>query len=123
VVFDETIFPFAQLHPNAGARLRSEISLLSPDLVPSTSDQGEEQLDDHMFNLPNASNGFVEDYSTGNRTFGAATGLPHVPEVINPGTSLPRSSRHLYLSRQGNQPQRHQPMMEQPTMDQPMMLW
>lgn len=27
VVFDETIFPFASLHPNAGARLRSEILL------------------------------------------------------------------------------------------------
>jgi hypothetical protein len=28
VVFDETIYPFAKLNPNAGARLRSEISLL-----------------------------------------------------------------------------------------------
>ena len=28
VVFDETLFPFAKLHPNAGALLRSEISLL-----------------------------------------------------------------------------------------------
>jgi hypothetical protein len=28
VVFDETIYPFAKLHPNAGARLRNEITLL-----------------------------------------------------------------------------------------------
>lgn len=34
VVFDEHVFPFAKLHPNAGALLRQEISLLSLDLVP-----------------------------------------------------------------------------------------
>jgi hypothetical protein len=28
IVFDETIFPFASLHSNAGARLRQEIDLL-----------------------------------------------------------------------------------------------
>lgn len=32
VVFDETIFPFSELHANAGARLRSEIELLPSDL-------------------------------------------------------------------------------------------
>lgn len=32
VVFDETVFPFASFHPNAGARLRSEIALL-PDIL------------------------------------------------------------------------------------------
>jgi hypothetical protein len=31
-VFDESVFPFAILHPNAGAQLRVEISLLSPYL-------------------------------------------------------------------------------------------
>jgi hypothetical protein len=36
VVFDEHVFPFASLHPNAGARLRKEIELL-PDLFPSPS--------------------------------------------------------------------------------------
>jgi hypothetical protein len=33
VVFDETVFLFSKLHPNAGARLCSEISLLPPPLV------------------------------------------------------------------------------------------
>lgn len=37
VVFDETNFPFASLHANAGARLRSEISLLPPNLFPSST--------------------------------------------------------------------------------------
>jgi hypothetical protein len=32
VVFDENVFPFSELHPDAGARLRSEIELLSPVL-------------------------------------------------------------------------------------------
>jgi histone deacetylase 1/2 len=33
VVFDEHVFPFAQLHPDAGARLRSKISLLPDSLL------------------------------------------------------------------------------------------
>ena len=39
VVFDENIFPFASLHPNAGAQLRAEIALL-PDMLrnPSAGD-------------------------------------------------------------------------------------
>lgn len=37
VVFDENVFPFASLHPNAGAKLRSEILLLPEHLTnPST---------------------------------------------------------------------------------------
>jgi hypothetical protein len=40
VVFDENIFPFQELHPNAGARLRKEILLLSPNLLnPSSGDE------------------------------------------------------------------------------------
>lgn len=35
VVFDETLFPFAHLHPNAGARLRQEILLLPDHLIPA----------------------------------------------------------------------------------------
>ena len=33
VVFDEIVFPFASLHPNAGARLCSEILLLHENLA------------------------------------------------------------------------------------------
>jgi histone deacetylase 1/2 len=33
VVFDENIFPFSELHPNAGARLRQEVLLLPHHLV------------------------------------------------------------------------------------------
>jgi hypothetical protein len=34
VVFDETVFPFADLHSNAGARLKTEINLLPSTLLP-----------------------------------------------------------------------------------------
>jgi hypothetical protein len=34
IVFDETVFPFASLHSNAGARLRAEINLLPLSLQP-----------------------------------------------------------------------------------------
>jgi len=43
VVFDESVFPFQSLHPNAGARLRQEILLLPNHLLP-ISDQGENIL-------------------------------------------------------------------------------
>lgn len=35
VVFDEHVFPFAKLHPNAGAQLRKELVLLPSHLLPS----------------------------------------------------------------------------------------
>jgi histone deacetylase 1/2 len=47
VVFDENVFPFASLHPNAGAQLRNEILLLPNHLVPSN---GGTNNNDHMPN-------------------------------------------------------------------------
>ena len=41
VVFDENIYPFSELHPNAGARLRSEILLLPSSLL-NPSDLGDD---------------------------------------------------------------------------------
>lgn len=34
-MFDEIVFPFSKLHPNAGARLRAKISLLPDNLLNS----------------------------------------------------------------------------------------
>jgi histone deacetylase 1/2 len=53
VVFDETEFPFSKLHSNVGARLREEISLLSPNLLNISES---EQLGDQSANLPDESN-------------------------------------------------------------------
>ena len=36
-MFDEHIFPFAELHANAGARLRAKINLLPSTLFPSSN--------------------------------------------------------------------------------------
>ena len=39
VIFDESIFPFSELHENAGARLRKEIFLLPDHLLPRGVDR------------------------------------------------------------------------------------
>jgi histone deacetylase 1/2 len=46
VMFDETVFPFASLHPNAGHILRHELHLLPPDIP--LSHVGDAQIDDPM---------------------------------------------------------------------------
>ena len=47
VIFDETLFPFSKLHPNAGALLRAEIALLSdPTILPDSG--GELNERDHV---------------------------------------------------------------------------
>jgi hypothetical protein len=57
VVFDEGIFPFSKLHPNAGAKLRSEI-LLSPSLFSSWPEHA--TMFDHMPNI-SSSHHFSEE--------------------------------------------------------------
>jgi hypothetical protein len=44
VVFDENVFPFAELHPNAGHHLKQDILLL-PDYTP---DYGDANINDYM---------------------------------------------------------------------------
>jgi len=42
VIFDETVYPFSNLNPNAGARLRADVIQLPPKVwVPSTFFRGE----------------------------------------------------------------------------------
>lgn len=49
VVFDERVFPFASLRPNAGALLRTEIALLPPSLLSPDASFGDATLlDQHM---------------------------------------------------------------------------
>jgi hypothetical protein len=61
VIFDENVFPFASLHANAGARLRSEISLLPTALLDSTSFGGR-YVDTDL--LPKSTNAFVQPCSS-----------------------------------------------------------
>ena len=50
IVFDETKFPFSDLHPNTGALLRQEILLLPPSLT--GLDQGGNNIDDQLLTNP-----------------------------------------------------------------------
>jgi hypothetical protein len=52
VVFDETVYPFSKLNPNAGARLRGEIQLLSSNstFMPSSA-SGDELIVDSTANM------------------------------------------------------------------------
>jgi len=50
VVFDENIFPFAKLNPNAGARLRAEVSLLPSLFISDTL--GGDRVQNHVHNVP-----------------------------------------------------------------------
>jgi hypothetical protein len=62
VIFDEYVFPFASLHPNAGAQLRAEITLL-PDALQNPS-HGDMYSPDHdaVSSVPtNPSPNSVED--------------------------------------------------------------
>jgi hypothetical protein len=48
VVFDEGVFPFATLHPNVGAHLHAEISLLPPSLRTLNNVHGNDVVVDHV---------------------------------------------------------------------------
>jgi hypothetical protein len=56
VTFDEHVFPFADLHPNSGARLRAEIALL-PDILINPVSTGDAQMSDLGLFSPLPSNG------------------------------------------------------------------
>jgi hypothetical protein len=62
VIFDEIVFPFSELNPNAGAHLRSDITLLHPTLIPSFSPWGvvEDQIiDSHLHAETSVENTFA----------------------------------------------------------------
>ena len=52
IVFDETVFPFASLHPNAGAQLRAEILLLPTHLHNSSDATGVDNSCDSTLSSP-----------------------------------------------------------------------
>jgi len=56
VGFDEHIFPFASLHPNAGARLRGEIALLHPSLLSPNASFGDAFFRDQYTSPPVTTN-------------------------------------------------------------------
>jgi hypothetical protein len=63
VIFDEESFPFSELNSNAGARLRSEIALLHPTLLPHN--RGDIMMHDCISNNPLATK-MVNEIAGGN---------------------------------------------------------
>jgi hypothetical protein len=105
VVFDESIFPFDKLHPNAGVRLWSEILLLPPSLIPPESlHNGVNNLGEPVTNFPHPVNTncgsstrvHVADFSRPD-CISSPANADHVdsrPECIgSPGNTDPADSR------------------------------
>lgn len=59
VVFDESIFPFASLHPNAGSCLRTELSVLPNILLNPSMTFGDAKICDQHGDSPNPTNASV----------------------------------------------------------------
>jgi hypothetical protein len=63
IVFDETVFPFATLHSNAGARLRPEIDLLPLSLHHREVHELQEPVGVNPTNAANIATGsFLQEY-------------------------------------------------------------
>ena len=77
VVFDENIFPFASLHSNAGARLRTELSLLPDILLNPIFTLGDVQVHDPLMSNSMPTNPV---YSPGGATAYAGTDREPVTE-------------------------------------------
>jgi hypothetical protein len=82
--FDEEIFSFSKLHPNAGARLRSEVQLLPPHLFPPVN-SGYDYVADPPTNDPHV-NQVPRENCVSQGIQGAADGASAEPEVVAPTT-------------------------------------
>jgi hypothetical protein len=81
VIFDEHVFPFAHLHPNAGAKLRTELSLLPDILHNSSSIFGDARLHDKHADSPNRTNTLpCEDVVLSHAGANLETNAQHVEE-------------------------------------------
>lgn len=86
VIFDEHIFPFSKLHPNAGALLRSQILLLPENLAPSSSSsssQHQVQVLDHLTNAPPDSHVNGASFRPNSRLF-----MQEIPAAVFQGAGV-----------------------------------
>jgi hypothetical protein len=75
VVFDENVFPFASLHPNAGALLKKEILLLPTSSIPHESVHNS---NDHIVPIVSVTNMQQVDEAAGENP--AENGEENAPE-------------------------------------------
>jgi hypothetical protein len=97
VVFDEQIFPFADLHANVGARLRSEIELLpnlfdSSMLYGSTTIPFADTINSSANPVSNPNENPVENATEATQETRA---LPRVPGFVEGFLSDPRQRKSL----------------------------
>lgn len=93
VVFDETKFPFSDLHPNAGALLRKEILLLPSSFT--GLDQGENDCDDQI--LANSHNCLLEPCDDVDENHG-----DNSVEISKNGEENSPTTRHFMCPRLGD---------------------
>lgn len=70
MVFDEQVFPFSSMHPNAGARLHTVISLLPGSLLNSNTTIGDALIPEPHACIPPPANA---NASSGESLFGAGS--------------------------------------------------
>jgi hypothetical protein len=93
VVFDETVFPFASLHSNAGSRLRQEILLLPESLQnsPMLAQEGAQHCTDLTSNvsvIPGVASALQEQQNAGENS------MQNRPETRPNGSGLGASQNH-----------------------------
>ena len=84
VVFDENVFPFASLHPNAGALLKQQILLLPSST--SSSHEGTQNIDNHMSpvvpitNVQQVEEAAAENFSQNDAQMSSEIDAPNQPQ-------------------------------------------
>ena len=82
VIFDEHVFPFASLHPNAGPRLRAEMALLPPSLLGQNAGFGDAIFHDQYTSPPvttNALPSYVDHTGDKEKKFSENGAQLHIP--------------------------------------------
>ena len=88
VVFDEHIFPFAELHLNAGSRLRQEILLLPH------SNHGVAHVDDHMSPIVPITNVHQEQQATEENLSENGEEMPFETHVEHAAENVKNAAEH-----------------------------
>lgn len=104
MVFDEHVYPFSSLHPNARAQLRVELTLL-PDALKNSSTFGDALLCDLHENSPDLTNvvssSSLETSCAGGETDGAMENSVENPIDMNQNRST-NTPYHVCLPRGGS---------------------
>jgi hypothetical protein len=107
VVFDEQIFPFQSLHPNAGAQLRSEILLLPSHLSSSVSTE-DMHIDDTIPLVPFTNPVQVAPQMINQPSFQQSSNQHEIDSPSSPHGSMIGTSSETYSPAQADSPSMQQ---------------